>query len=96
MRKRNCRPQYLLQCGRIYKDAEITRLRGTYSNPLLGFNVAASIKMRKFSDRRRKADFRSKLQCGRIYKDAEIKDAQARLDEIDNSFNVAASIKMRK
>ena len=39
---------------------------------LIGFNVAASIKMRKFADRPRFGLGALSLQCGRIYKDAEI------------------------
>ena len=37
----------LLQCGRIYKDAEILLLPPRRLSDLCGFNVAASIKMRK-------------------------------------------------
>ena len=36
------------------------------------FNVAASIKMRKFEDGVASISERAGLQCGRIYKDAEI------------------------
>ena len=38
----------LLQCGRIYKDAEILSRLARASAKILCFNVAASIKMRKF------------------------------------------------
>ena len=37
-----------LQCGRIYKDAEIYVGYGAGAGSLFTFNVAASIKMRKF------------------------------------------------
>ena len=61
-----------LQCGRIYKDAEmgaITKRRRTGSKT---FNVAASIKMRKCGIRCAVHARKKVLQCGRIYKDAEI------------------------
>ena len=38
---------YILQCGRIYKDAEICLLRLVEMAGIGTFNVAASIKMRK-------------------------------------------------
>ena len=41
----------LLQCGRIYKDAEIAPLLRAGAESKARFNVAASIKMRKFSAR---------------------------------------------
>ena len=37
-----------LQCGRIYKDAEISQNSRTRRASPAAFNVAASIKMRKF------------------------------------------------
>ena len=37
----------MLQCGRIYKDAEMSRARLFACHSLGSFNVAASIKMRK-------------------------------------------------
>ena len=61
-----------LQCGRIYKDAEIRGNRGGWLRVFAAFNVAASIKMRK-SPLPVNQDPRScTLQCGRIYKDAEM------------------------
>ena len=61
-----------LQCGRIYKDAEIV-WRNVFRTKLLAcFNVAASIKMRKFR------------VCSRCRPHLRLR------------FNVAASIKMRK
>ena len=38
---------FMLQCGRIYKDAEIRVPDGVVRSEKAGFNVAASIKMRK-------------------------------------------------
>ena len=61
-----------------------------------GFNVAASIKMRKSSNVRRAPPRRISLQCGRIYKDAEIDFVRALSNPEKTRFNVAASIKMRK
>ena len=61
-----------LQCGRIYKDAEMRRAATKAHMHLLGFNVAASIKMRKSRDGRRDGSGGGVLQCGRIYKDAEM------------------------
>ena len=62
-----------LQCGRIYKDAEISTCSHVpHLSSVKGFNVAASIKMRKSGEP---------------------------LDEDGRGhfrFNVAASIKMRK
>ena len=46
--------QRLLQCGRIYKDAEIWQSTTEPKTFLSGFNVAASIKMRKCPEWRRK------------------------------------------
>ena len=61
------------------------------------FNVAASIKMRKFSSiwssNSRRYVF---LQCGRIHKDAEMAKRPTASHRSSSSFNVAASIKMRK
>ena len=63
----------VLQCGRIYKDAEIVYEPSASVYEPSGFNVAASIKMRK-SIVLKKGDLSAEmLQCGRIYKDAEIK-----------------------
>ena len=61
-----------LQCGRIYKDAEIHRRAPEWPAKQCSFNVAASIKMRKFLEARREGPRMTELQCGRIYKDAEI------------------------
>ena len=62
-----------------------------------GFNVAASIKMRKSAGVGLLCGAAgNKLQCGRIYKDAEIRSERAYLMGTNSSFNVAASIKMRK
>ena len=67
-----------LQCGRIYKDAEIgARLNGPRNNAN-GFNVAASIKMRKSFRTCIRRVFDVRLQCGRIYKDAEILECATR------------------
>ena len=64
---------------------------------MLTFNVAASIKMRKYSRSRAAHAGGRHLQCGRIYKDAEIWDVRDRRDDRHGAaFNVAASIKMRK
>ena len=41
-----------------------------------GFNVAASIKMRKFTELLKVLNRLESLQCGRIYKDAEIRDGE--------------------
>ena len=62
-----------LQCGRIYKDAEIRLFLFIKSGAIGPFNVAASIKMRKFTTVYAIAPKRAFLQCGRIYKDAEIR-----------------------
>ena len=64
-----------LQCGRIYKDAEIRTVVDLPSGAFSGtFNVAASIKMRKSPlSGREHLPCRFPLQCGRIYKDAEIR-----------------------
>ena len=64
----------LLQCGRIYKDAEIALRRALMRSLLACFNVAASIKMRKCALWvLRCVKLSASLQCGRIYKDAEIR-----------------------
>ena len=39
-----------LQCGRIYKDAEIENGRSSRCDACNSFNVAASIKMRKYDE----------------------------------------------
>ena len=39
-----------LQCGRIYKDAEIRRTESRTEGRGISFNVAASIKMRKWTE----------------------------------------------
>ena len=87
----------LLQCGRIYKDAEISSSPAAHGRVSSGFNVAASIKMRKF--------FRYFRDACRIAISfnvaASIKmrkfDSHARASSSERpSFNVAASIKMRK
>ena len=62
----------------------------------IGFNVAASIKMRKFLSAPVASGEPMKLQCGRIYKDAEIQAKGSRASIRNHGFNVAASIKMRK
>ena len=62
-----------LQCGRIYKDAEMEYPGYACQRCARSFNVAASIKMRKSQARRRVAKAPLALQCGRIYKDAEMK-----------------------
>ena len=41
----------ILQCGRIYKDAEMSCPKNEGAMPQSSFNVAASIKMRKFDAR---------------------------------------------
>ena len=38
---------YYLQCGRIHKDAEISKASKALNASKASFNVAASIKMRK-------------------------------------------------
>ena len=63
-----------LQCGRIYKDAEMKNVKGMDGNRIISFNVAASIKMRKSLHRRPPTFWGRLLQCGRIYKDAEIRN----------------------
>ena len=62
----------ILQCGRIYKDAEIFNGIEGSSPPACTFNVAASIKMRKSRRGCLRRSALLTLQCGRIYKDAEI------------------------
>ena len=87
----------LLQCGRIYKDAEIEYRKRLADMRLTGFNVAASIKMRKSCPYSGAvADHMGWLQCGRIYKDAEMMDHLSTRFDLNSGFNVAASIKMRK
>ena len=61
-----------LQCGRIYKDAEIGMAHAHESSAIAAFNVAASIKMRKFEAAGFEYAPQKRLQCGRIYKDAEM------------------------
>ena len=61
-----------LQCGRIYKDAEIRTKNARAFSRTSTFNVAASIKMRKFAYDAAPMTYESHLQCGRIYKDAEM------------------------
>ena len=86
-----------LQCGRIYKDAEMQGRQGEGVARPPGFNVAASIKMRKCLLSGRPQNVGGLLlQCGRIYKDAEIFFVAPRKGEAKIRFNVAASIKMRK
>ena len=63
---------YHLQCGRIYKDAEIVKGHPAPTMHFPPFNVAASIKMRKLFNRYYIGGITRGLQCGRIYKDAEI------------------------
>ena len=63
-----------LQCGRIHKDAEISTARNKPGTPST-FNVAASIKMRKFNNNLVADENGNILQCGRIHKDAEITSA---------------------
>ena len=70
----------LLQCGRIYKDAEITHLRPRTLGAVCCFNVAASIKMRKCASPDAMNPRTVSLQCGRIYKDAEMRAECARMD----------------
>ena len=60
------------------------------------FNVAASIKMRKFPIQGTGEEGEKILQCGRIYKDAEIPAFNGVGSYRFTPFNVAASIKMRK
>ena len=86
----------VLQCGRIYKDAEIEFCYYGNDGSILSFNVAASIKMRKFDASVTLPQLSFPLQCGRIYKDAEIAAAFGAAAFSSNCFNVAASIKMRK
>ena len=86
----------VLQCGRIYKDAEIRRVATLAEAEALSFNVAASIKMRKFIVHIGNRCPHAMLQCGRIYKDAEIGKGHRRSYCGRLRFNVAASIKMRK
>ena len=61
-----------LQCGRIYKDAEIAQKGAHKMRRFHSFNVAASIKMRKCKYLCYLTPDYPSLQCGRIYKDAEI------------------------
>ena len=70
--------------------------RGPRDTSGSSFNVAASIKMRKFIPEVRRIARDAALQCGRIYKDAEIAVSRRALCLIVEGFNVAASIKMRK
>ena len=91
------RPCHCLQCGRIYKDAEIPNRPRNGFCAACTFNVAASIKMRKYGLAATHAlDRLSLLQCGRIYKDAEMRASSASVKALFAAFNVAASIKMRK
>ena len=85
-----------LQCGRIYKDAEIRWAITIAEMEGLPFNVAASIKMRKSQHIYARIVKLAPLQCGRIYKDAEICETLRILRLETPTFNVAASIKMRK
>ena len=62
----------ILQCGRIYKDAEIIEIPNCLELVTETFNVAASIKMRKCRYPLAIQTREHNLQCGRIYKDAEI------------------------
>ena len=66
------RSKGVLQCGRIYKDAEIMESPPISGRGLCAFNVAASIKMRKCTGDVTGGRGTGGLQCGRIYKDAEI------------------------
>ena len=69
---------------------------GRVAREIEAFNVAASIKMRKFDCAVYATAALEILQCGRIYKDAEILKRCLCLLHLNVSFNVAASIKMRK
>ena len=62
-----------LQCGRIYKDAEMKISAAKDAYDAATFNVAASIKMRKWAASSAALPGILALQCGRIYKDAEIR-----------------------
>ena len=72
MREMGFENKLCLQCGRIYKDAEIIQTPRCRSHMLSTFNVAASIKMRKFPVSALAMVSTPFLQCSRIYKDAEI------------------------
>ena len=88
-------PGQILQCGRIYKDAEIQTKRRLW-RPAPDLQCGRIYKDAEidmiFSEARANRD----LQCGRIYKDAEIAGDARRVAEFWMPFNVAASIKMRK
>ena len=72
-----------LQCGRIYKDAEIRLITILTFSETSRFNVAASIKMRKFDEQRGTSIANARLQCGRIYKDAEMRGCRWRAGSAD-------------
>ena len=84
-----------LQCGRIYKDAEI------FSAACFGLTEQMLQCGRIYKDaeigwKAHRASGLQMLQCGRIYKDAEMVDFSFLFHLSFPRFNVAASIKMRK
>ena len=84
-----------LQCGRIYKDAEIN-CSGCRSARNVNLQCGRIYKDAEISSSAFAYSVRSILQCGRIYKDAEIRMRELHHGSNTTSFNVAASIKMRK
>ena len=84
-----------LQCGRIYKDAEI-RLPGHGDAAERELQCGRIYKDAEIMLSEKSRAVISALQCGRIYKDAEIRKKRAQFVRVCQSFNVAASIKMRK
>ena len=85
-----------LQCGRIYKDAEIYKFGGepVPAKKLQCGRIYKDAEIHAILRRLWSVIFR--LQCGRIYKDAEIAEDLLFLTAWTRCFNVAASIKMRK
>ena len=64
--------RYVLQCGRIYKDAEIdVRGTGTHSDRA-NLQCGRIYKDAEMHWQRMGTSSLASLQCGRIYKDAEI------------------------
>ena len=85
-----------LQCGRIYKDAEI--LEGVIEAVWVAIPLQCG-RIYKDAEIKGPQGYSARpwiLQCGRIYKDAEMRRMEAPGHKPTATFNVAASIKMRK
>ena len=85
-----------LQCGRIYKDAEICILVFVLKRTQIVLQCGRIYKDAEISRAELKLAMQNSLQCGRIYKDAEISRRTTFVTFSIAAFNVAASIKMRK